>query len=127
MNSQEDDDDDCNFVSMWKTDSLEKELNKHINDVNNCMRPSGADSVSTFFIPEDQSITNVPNESDTIRKQHSDSNEDEESDDSTTNSSTASFFVIIVKERAPQEALLPPHQMNQCNQQVKLAKAATKV
>lgn len=73
-----DGDDEYNFVAIKTPGSLEMELNKHIQGVTSYLQPSGQDSISTFYIPEEQSISNTTLDSNTTNYS--------EEDDSTINS-----------------------------------------
>ena len=57
MQGHEEEDDEYNFVAIEATNSLQDELNKHMPGVSSYVRTSGADSLSTFLLAEDQSIS----------------------------------------------------------------------
>ena len=96
---QDEEDDEYDFVPIETTESLQQELNKHIHGINQYLQPSSNDSISTFHMPEDQSIssTTIGTNNSVSRPDQASSqvedNEDlsEDSDDSDDNNSKHSF------------------------------------
>mmetsp|Transcript_5909 Transcript_5909/g.9059 ORF Transcript_5909/g.9059 Transcript_5909/m.9059 type:complete len:962 (+) Transcript_5909:88-2973(+) len=57
LRDEESDDEEYNFAPIETNRSLQEELSKHIQGVTAYNNPSCSDSISTFYVPEDQSIS----------------------------------------------------------------------